>query len=1508
METECSGDALRVLAPRWSLAGDEKLLNILQNTHKKIISKCEEVNSKLEQMTAALDETSISLQNVNNRFLALSNSQFIESRVYEDDADISTDSAPAVETPQKPHNQESDLEAIKNSLRVLQDHHESVTILKDSDTETDSDCEDGDRVVLKAKDLYSERPLPYIIGSEAWKNSWHAGLIPEDSDSESGSAGREPPSPQYSDSEPEDIQVTNKANTTISETSSDIASEQDTPMPLPKSTPADIAADLARRLGAQQPKMKEPEPEYSPPKTVSKTIYKPQQPQTGTIFTDEPPPLDYQSESSEEDIFAEVRINRPKMTAVDDRFARTAFAEVKVAPQLRSEERPLFDDEPDEFEDRPPPVQKTEEKPAYKKPVGGISVFGTNKGAETIGAAILKRNQRKSSSEEESDYDERSPPPKYKAVDQTDSIKKEKDIFDDLFAKSANLEKKKQVNKDKGEVKSVAKDKVDLFSDNLFDDVNDLFTTNVMKNKNNQKSIFDDDDDDLFADIGISVNAKVNDRNNEAVGKNNKSIFDSDDELFADQSPATNNKSKEFTDVYTNDNKPGFIGHKNIDKTKEVTNAEKPTTSAIDVAKPIISNQSNIKSTKITKNIFDSDSDSDIFANFEKKDTESKDEKKDIFDVKERITDVEDIFKSSETKKGVLKIGDEISKMRSPSLFDDDEDDELFSDTPSKNIQKTGALKEHAIGAINTLLTKEAENPVNNIPEITDVVEKTVPSVLKEAVKSESSEDLSSEDKNGLPEKIVSDILTVPSHNDNSQKEDTFESKVNNQNDSILSSENKETKIQDTETLISNETKSESGTNQPMPSIIDDIFIEKDTLFKMDKDPISEDIFDDEPPVFEKPKEPKRSKNVNALFDDDSEDEALFFRKSDMDDKSENFTSTVQSDRLFGIFHDEPPAIDNIEDDSDIFKSGSSTNLKDENVKEFSKAREEPDYFENIPPADLIKNIPENEVDHENVTTLKTQSTSKDNNNLNHPINIEKSVSQIIEDKNKSLNIHEAFSEIKEDEFDDIFKAANKVVNIGNDEISEISIEDFINKNESQNKSIKISDNIFNNSGISTTQLPEDVPASIKSGIEFDSDEELFRTLPKPDKPKVPEISPSDELDKGALLSKHGEIDINNKLNKENFFKAVHKVENVLEISEKIQPTKISEENLEHKPELSKKDLQSKNTDIKKVGRIKSLNLNIDVSTLLPGASPKKQKVETPKDKDLEVVSDSTSEEVVTTRLTPENESKMVKSISFEGEPNSEVLDNKLSKERARIQVKRRPSTRRARREAVRKSAIDFDDSTDNSSSIDDPPKNVKSESPSKTFDVKTVLTESSSNILNTDIKDSRIDNKDAIISKIEQVMPKDKEISTDNAAEKPKVTSKVVYILNDEDIFNTKPNDKVDLFKKDTPISTLGNMCAEVTKTETKPIVSDSAKKPSKVSIFGSDSEEELFGGKSKDKKKVEVKGSLFGDDDDDDLFGVKSKKADFTKPQTSRTATKEIEKSEPVFDDPLSMLDDDE
>nr|XP_049706987.1 WASH complex subunit 2A isoform X2 [Helicoverpa armigera]XP_049706988.1 WASH complex subunit 2A isoform X3 [Helicoverpa armigera]XP_049706989.1 WASH complex subunit 2A isoform X4 [Helicoverpa armigera]XP_049706990.1 WASH complex subunit 2A isoform X5 [Helicoverpa armigera]XP_049706991.1 WASH complex subunit 2A isoform X6 [Helicoverpa armigera]XP_049706992.1 WASH complex subunit 2A isoform X7 [Helicoverpa armigera]XP_049706993.1 WASH complex subunit 2A isoform X8 [Helicoverpa armigera] len=1576
-----STDSLRKLAPTWTLAGDEQLLTILQKTHQRLLSKCQEANSQLEQMTNVLNDASISLQNVNNQFMALSNRQFIESRVYDDD-ELPTEPATVKEAP-KPEVPD-ELSGLKRSIAVLESAHELITILQDSDTDTQSDDELPARLVLKPKDMYSSRPLPYIIGSQPWKNKWHAGLVVEDSDSESSGSAREAESDQYSASEPEDSAPRarpppqHNTVTTVSETSSSLASE---PGLAPRPTPADVASEIARRLGAtEHPKPIEKEPEYDEPaKPTVRKIYRPQDPVSSTVFPDEPPPLSdesEQSDSAESDIFADLHRQQP-------------YARAQVSDELFGFKHREDSDEGDIFSDFKQPTNNpiaNASSPMFpnrdthrdhhnahhttsvsadtasqhdadkvKKPVGGISLFG-NKGTESIGAAILKRNQRKSSSSDaESESDSRSESQTNQQINQT-----QKDIFDDLFARSEGkkitkdkvdivkdiktvIQKKNEVKEKK--VEKVEKPKVDLFSDNLFDDIDDIFSTNVVKMpaKDNvkTKSIFEDDDD-LFSEIAAPKPVKVE----VATSSNNKkSIFDSDDELFAEET-----------------------------KPKPV---EKPIASPkpVVVDKPkVIEKPSEPKITKIPRSIFDDDDDEDdIFSDVKTDKHTDADKVQNTPVILEKPKDfskrVEDSTKNIAPPSS--------SVFKSPSLFDDDDDEnDLFAE-PSKSIDKN----------ITVVKNKDSEKvSIKNEVKISDDILNddddeivSTPVVKSDEIAKDKNDNLNidskpiessvnnninatesiekSEDSKPLPvseqldRNVEINAAKISDHihrniqnieqsssdtNDFSDQDfDDLPPKEHNKNTIINTNENNEKQIND----IPKTTKIDDIFDTP--PLKDDIFASpeqkidnKETLYKnietefpetllkdtkkTDKDNKTEqvisknieaDIFSDiltEPPEFEKPKEPKKSKNVNALFDDDSDDESLFFKKNEpiFEENPQDFTPT--QDRIFGLFTDEPP------DD------------------EFSKIGDEIDdnMFSTLPKP----KIPQNE----NLPPIP---------DVNFENNFPVDVSKVIQTEKAPV--------------DDIFNDDKPV--------HELPKETSINKKEEANvdkltKTVNMkqeSPTVLSDDELFKT--PTKIP-NLKPTLDIVSDDEdIFSTVTKAEKPtllpKPKEEIPVTESNVESVKSSDDEL-------------YVAKNEKPVVSENILKDTKIThEEDIfkvpKSKPEITKPDdttIEVK-SEPKKVGKLK-VGLNINVNALLPGASPKKAKPNDQTDGQTQSVSDPKPDTKVypespkSEPKIPENQntdSKMIKSVSFDGDPESDILDNKLSKERAKIQVKRRPSTRRARREAVRKSGIDFgEDSTDNSSSIDDPPRK-QTEISQKSDVVK------DNENKQTEIVKSEVEPKLAQAEIQPDLKYKTTIKSETTEIDKPyprDVKSKVVYILNDEDIFNTSPINKLESTNKDLTtetskksqnldsnvgISTLGKVYdSTITKNDEtakniksslfgdendddddEEIFKGKSKTVKKTTIFDSDSEDELFGNKKERKaveKKVEVKkevkrevvkGSLFGDDDDDDdLFGVKTKKSvAHQKPHTSKPAVKETPKpTEPVFEDPLSMFGDDD
>ncbi|CAG4949161.1 unnamed protein product [Parnassius apollo] len=1414
MEKAGNTASLRSMAPHWSLAGDKQLLNALQDIHQKIITRCQETNTRLEEMITSLDGANIDMQNVNNRFMALSTRQFVESRVYDDDVDVTTENPQKHEKSTIQPEPESDLAKLKQSLKILESMHESVRIL-DSDSGSDTDDDDG-RMVYKPKDLYTQRPLPHIIGSYAWKNKWHAGIIPEDSDTDSSISkpGDDAMLEQYSESESEQTDTrTDKLHPpprTISSSSSVVDSEPSGPA-APVSQ-ADIAAELARKLGGNLPEIPQTsaEPEFTSPEPAQKKIYKPQKPETSTIFFDEPPPLEqtYQSDKEEnnydedDDIFAELHRKKPSFSTANDqsRVNEDLFGGLNHSRDVVDD---LFGIDKNNLSVSNKSEQNIEQSSeAEKKPIGGISLFGSIKGTESIAAAILKRNQRKSySSDEESGNEvynskqnlskdtkgttsessenaikENKLAIKNKSneteIERKTTLKPEKDVLRDIFDK--NKKSKLSIENNLTKQDPVAKDnnKIDLFSDNIFDDVDNIFMDNVVRAPikeadKNVKSIFDDDDDDdLFADIAITQHKTSN---SEGTHNKVKVLFDSDndDDLFSD----TRNKA--------------FVQQAASIKSENIN----PGSSAI-----MISN-------KETKSLFD-DSDDDIFFNVKSSSSninevnlnESKQEKEPVNSVDitkdtnlSKDDDNNNLFsrnsfmESSElgnnTEGNTITVNIKSEQINNkcsgegyinstytdnhnvsltpnlnstcqnrecgPALFGHEEPDDLCNPHLNSNIECSPALfddeeaddlfnnkskKENEFGStyLNCEKENESRNNTNtmNVESLNNKNEgiHTLPNIhiigsiniTKSENKSDMSEIVTS--AQSKPKDDISPITVQKPHNDNlgvSNKNDTFDDNIS---------------------------------NSPLP--------QSPLFYKPD---IFSDIFNDVPPDFEKPKEPKKSKNVNALFDDDSDDEALFFKKDDnISDEKPDLSSPAKHDSLFRIFSDEPPAID-------VNVTQKNNDVQSTEYEEYKKLD--------------LKDLDDSFI---------------------HPIQNE-------------INDHKKQRNLQQKETDLIDDLTEKVINTEN---------------------------------------------------------------------------------------------------------------------------------------------------IKSIGKLKGMNLNINVNTLLPGASPKKYKlIEESYEQNI------STKNIDTNSLMKNTESKLEKSVSFEDDANSELLDNKFSKERAKIQVKRRPSTRRARREAVKNSEIDFGskNSTDNTSSVGKPVATPDEkvertvvyhtdEKSSKVKDVKSKIVyilndEDIFSNVNSDESVSQI-SKTSVLNKLENQqhfksntilnfddgddlfrnvkVPKAESSAVVNSYEKVEISNNMISNLSS--VTNVVAQRKVDKENSNVSIKAEANIDKpNKTKMSIFDDMSDEerelflSKKPivSKTkNIFGSESDEELFASKKSTEQledklkpttvKVEVKKSLFDDDSDDELFGGK-KSSTGSNPLFSKAKEEKPSHTQSVIEDPLSMVTDD-
>lgn len=1027
--------------------------------------------------------------------------------------------------------------------------------------------------------------------------------------------------------------------------------------------------------------------------------------------------------------------------------------------------------------------------------------------------------------------------------------------------------------------------------------------------KVNKQSIFDDDID-LFADIAPSTitNKGASSIVTNKITNNDKGgLFDSDDDdLFCDKSLKTHNETgKNESQSNIRSNSATLYDTKN--ETEDLFNATSINTERTVLKTDIIESKKNNeppkKSTNIDKepkNIFDSDSDNDIFSSISsakpKMDDGSKAEKQvklssDIptsnatstknTDVVKNTPKLDPIVSVTETE-NLLKIGVEVKKKRSPFLFDE-EDDNLFSsfDHNNRRTDDTKKIEENdkpRSDKFNNHVVRSNGEQINSNIKIKDIT------------KAVSSPD------------NITDMLSEDKSNE------YLEAAVLNSNDTTTVILDKET-MEKANIFSETEPKNIESTNTDN---------ETEVLFSEEYSPISnKDILNDmvtEPPAFEKPKEPKKSKNVNALFDDDSDDETLFFRRSDaIDEVPQSFSSSVKQDALFGVFYDEPPAMD--------IDFGTTVDVPDE-----TKSDSDKDLYSNpqtildvdnnslskliLPTAIITETASPALIKSDDFTEYKDIFSSIHSENIFTPKQDYKLPSNRLS-VDEGNNFDNLFNTSQDNSGTvagkpDIKRDEILTTSISNTRVADKTLYGVTNDNLKDNLQVKI--------GVDTKKTEASEPNDLFSCLKIPPklNEKISPVIPDFDDPCEDLFKPSTSIanvesnltssqSSSDLFGAAGDSEIlmsKNEGNKVNVSK--DKNDNTLgnDFQIDIDPEFIfsGSDNQQTKASKGKTVMEDKldteeNLEKKQIGKLKNMNFNIDVATLLPGASPKKQNKS-------QMATTIHSEEQINVKNKVKDSKKpeatMVKSISFEGEPNSDVLDNKLSKERAKIQVKRRPSTRKARKEAVRKSAIDLDDSTDNSSSIEDPPKNI------------------------TDLKEKTISP--------EVLENKDKNIEVLNTSEKstnynqePTVT-KIVYILNDDDIFSNKS--KTDDHGTDYPIQNTDNTTEskgesvdyidgiktigkvyksiptekpETTKMEkveesgrktTKPSLFDdpsddelfnkNKKIAHKASIFDSDSEEDLFTGKKREvEKKIEVKSSLFGDDDDDNqLFAVKSKK----------------------------------
>ncbi|XP_053840397.1 WASH complex subunit 2C isoform X3 [Vidua macroura] len=192
-ERPWSLDEIRKSSQSWSLASDAGLLHFLQEFSQQTISRTHEIKKQVDGLISETKATDCRLHNVFNDFLMLSNTQFIENRVYDEEVEEpipKVDVGDKTEQEKTREQKEADLipkiqEAVNYGLQVLDSAFEQLDIKAGNSDSEEEESNERVELILEPKDLYIDRPLPYLIGSQQFMEQDDVGL--GDLSSEEGS-------------------------------------------------------------------------------------------------------------------------------------------------------------------------------------------------------------------------------------------------------------------------------------------------------------------------------------------------------------------------------------------------------------------------------------------------------------------------------------------------------------------------------------------------------------------------------------------------------------------------------------------------------------------------------------------------------------------------------------------------------------------------------------------------------------------------------------------------------------------------------------------------------------------------------------------------------------------------------------------------------------------------------------------------------------------------------------------------------------------------------------------------------------------------------------------------------------------------------------------------------------------------------------------------------------------------------------------------------------------------
>ncbi|KAM9282389.1 WASH complex subunit 2-like isoform 3-T3 [Cariama cristata] len=414
-ERPWSLEEIRKGSQSWSLASDAGLLRFLQEFSQQTISRTHEIKKQVDGLISETKATDCRLHNVFNDFLMLSNTQFIENRVYDEEVEEpipKADIGDKTEQEKTREQKEADLipkiqEAVNYGLQVLDSAFEQLDIKAGNSDSEEEESNERVELILEPKDLYIDRPLPYLIGSQQFMEQDDVGL--GDLSSEEGSVDSdrgsvidsEEKDENESDDEfgnpSEDDQKTRTAQISDeddydgcdlfdSEKEEDEDGELDESTRPKKKRPTSFADELAARIKGEVPVKQDEEHSSLSSETKTKKTLK------------EKKEIRVPSDDEDDDIF-----KPPKLTDED-------FTPFGSRGGLFSGGTGLFDDEESDLfaeaprgeeskerEERVPISEASSTKSLKKVPAGAVSLFPG--GSDVFSSTVIVEKDKKSAAQ-----------------------------------------------------------------------------------------------------------------------------------------------------------------------------------------------------------------------------------------------------------------------------------------------------------------------------------------------------------------------------------------------------------------------------------------------------------------------------------------------------------------------------------------------------------------------------------------------------------------------------------------------------------------------------------------------------------------------------------------------------------------------------------------------------------------------------------------------------------------------------------------------------------------------------------------------------------------------------------------------------------------------------------------------------------------------------------------------------------------------------------------------------